>query len=606
LIESKARLVIASDQRCFHEKNIPNHANAGSKSPPVAGITPWREQVYNGERLWSRRVAETGSTDMQNTPILTNRSESSSHASSILTASIWKVSEKTERLAPYLAAIILIIVLRCGIVKGLYKPLWFDELFSTFISRLPHPAEFWSFAKAVPDGQPPFYYYVVSASMHLLHNEPLGLRMPSIIGYVVFCASLYIFVSRMTSRIYGLAALMLPNITGCWYYLTEGRPYGLVLGFTGLAAVAWQSVTINRSRKFALMGLALSLSGAFAFHYFSVLLLAPFAVAEAARSISRRKLDLPVWLALAVPCLLLIVLVPVARQTRANSGVPTYWFATPAWYRSLDEFGNQFFGQTIVPLVVIACIYIAWQHFATVQDGRIEREEALRTTRLAAEIPLVLALAGLPVLGIAVGKFATHYFYPRYVIEAMFGMAVLILLVLWRAFSGRKDAGLIVLVVFCVVFGRTALGDFRQAESDRVVPIRQMMQSRIPAIARNDQLPIAVTDGFTFMELSYYGDSALLNRMCYLSSLEYELKYFGANTGAHANIQAAPYFGTQVVDYRKWTNNHRTFYLLAGMGSFAIAQLIRDGAQLQLLQGGPIDTLGHTADPFFLVSFPGN
>jgi hypothetical protein len=156
------------------------------------------------------------------------------------------------------------------------------------------------------------------------------------------------------------------------------------------------------------------------------------------------------------------------------------------------------------------------------------------------------------------------------------------------------------------VFGRTALGDFRQAESDRAVPVKQTIQTGIPEIARKDQLPIAVGDMFTFIEFSYYGDSNLLKKMYYLSSPEYQLEYTGANVGEHAIIQSAPYFGTQVVDYRNWISNHRSFYLLGGIQFFPIAQLIRDGAHLQLLQGGPIDTLGHETDMFFLVSFPGN
>jgi hypothetical protein len=351
--------------------------------------------------------------------------------------------------------------------------------------------------------------------------------------------------------------------------------------------------------------LALSLSGAFAFHYFSILLFGPFAVAEAIRTIRRRTLDVAVWLALGVPFLLLILYLPVVRQTRANSGVPTYWFATPAWYRSLDDFANQFFGPTILALLLVACIYIATQNFSKFQGSRIKPEEDPGAPQFSYEIPLALALAGLPLLGIAMGKFATHYFYPRYVIAAMFGMAVLTVMVLWRAFSGRKDAGLLVVLVFCAVFGHTAFIDLRAAATDRAVPTAQRIQNRIPVIARKDQLPIAVGHAFAFMEFNYYGDASLLKRMCYLSSPEYALQYDGGNAGEYAMIKSAPYFGTQVVDYRAWTRKHRLFYLVDG-APFAIAQLIRDGAHLQLLQSAQLEIPGHTADLFFLVSFPDN
>jgi hypothetical protein len=513
------------------------------------------------------------------------------------------LAEKAERFAPYLAAIVLTFVLFFGTLKGLYRPLWFDELFSVSIVKLPHTSEFWSFAKTVPDGQPPLYYYVLHASTDLLRNDSLGVRMPSTIGYIVFCVCLYVFVSRITSRIYGLAALLLPSITGCWYYLTEGRPYGLLLGCTGLAAVSWQSITLNRRRRLALSGLALSLSGAFAVHYFAVLIFLPFALAEFVRSIKRHKIDPAVWIAFALPSLLLIPYVPVALQMRANSGVATYFFARPAWYRSLQDFADQFLGPSVVALLILACVYSVYQNSAKVRSRYGASESNLETRKWLPELPLILALTCVPVLGIALGKFGTHYFYPRYVITAMFGVVALIVLVLWRAFSGRKDAALIASLVFVGVFAHTVASDLRDIEDDRAVPMKKVLLNRIPKVARGDQLPIAVGDPFAFMQLNYYADPALLRRVCYLSSPEYDLKYRGGNAGEYALIRSAPYFGTRVVDYRTWTKHHKDFYLLGGM-PFAIAQLIEDGAHLELLQGGHVGTLGDNAALFFRVSFP--
>lgn len=514
------------------------------------------------------------------------------------------LAEKAERFAPYLAAIVLTFILFAGTLKGLYKPLWFDELFSVSIAKLPHTSEFWSFERAVPDGQPPLYYYVLRTSIDLLSSDSLGVRMPSTVGYIVFCVCLYVFVSRITSRIYGLAALLLPSITGCWYYLTEGRPYGLLLGCTGLAAVSWQSITLDRRRRLALSGLALSLSGAFAVHYFAVLIFVPFTIAEFVRSIKRQKLDPAVWIAFAAPSFLLIPYVPVALQMRAHAGVPTYFFARPAWYRSLEDFANQFLGPSLVALLIVACVYIVYQRSAKVRNRYDESEVNLRTKEVPPELPLILALTCVPLLGIALGKFGTHYFYPRYVITAMFGVVALIVLILWRAFSGRKDPALIASLVFLGVFAHTATSDLRDVENDRAIPTKQRMQDRIPKIARKDQLPIAVGNPYAFMQLNYYGDAALLGRICYLSSPEDDLKYRGGNAGEYALIRSAPYFGTRVVDYRTWTKRHRVFYLFGGM-PFAITRLISDGAHLELLQGGYVDNLGDTADLFFRVSFPG-
>ena len=86
------------------------------------------------------------------------------------------------------------------------------------------------------------FYLVVRAMVRLGWNDSLAVRLPCVVGYAVFTFCLFRFVSRQRSAVYGMVAMLLPSLTGCWFFATAGRPYGILLGCTGVTMVCWQSV----------------------------------------------------------------------------------------------------------------------------------------------------------------------------------------------------------------------------------------------------------------------------------------------------------------------------------------------------------------------------
>src|SRR5437763_507623 len=244
------------------------------------------------------------------------------------------ISLFVEGIAPQIAACILAVICLVATIKSIFKPLWFDELYTTFIANQPTYSEIIACAKRVPDGQPVLYDWLVKASVGVLHSNALGARIPSMIGYLLFCLALYVFVSRLASKLYGLAAMLFPCAAGCWPYASEGRPYGLLLAGTGIAAVSWQSIATDRSRKLALAGLGSSLLFALSMSYFGILLFVPFATAELIRSLDRRKLDLSVWIAIIAPLSILAFYLPILHETHQRSGIGVPASARPAWFGS--------------------------------------------------------------------------------------------------------------------------------------------------------------------------------------------------------------------------------------------------------------------------------
>ncbi len=511
---------------------------------------------------------------------------------------------QAERLTPWIAGAALTAFGALGIAKAFYKPFWLDEIMGVLIAKTSVSSDIWAICKSGADNQPPFYHYAMRSSVRLFGNDALGMRIPSIVGYILFCLSLYWFVGRRTSRLYGLIAMLLAGTTGCWEYATEARPYALVLACTGIAAVCWQSIALDKSRRFMLFALGLSLACAFSLHYYSLLLLAPFLIAECFRSYKRRVLDFPVWLALTAPVLALIPYLPVIQATRVNSGIANPYYARPALYGSFLGYAFQFLAPSLVALIGIGCIYVLFRILvyspqSQTRDGQISNRE-----ELIPELVLLFSLACVPILAIALSKFITHIFFNRYAIGSMFGIVALISIGMWLAFSGRKEPALSIALVLSAVLAHTAAGEMMQIRGERGHPIQAAILRRIPADALRNDLPIVAAGPNEFMDLSYYGDRALRKRLFYLSSEESAKRILGFTFLERMMIGSAPYFGTQVVDYNAFLNAHRSFYVFGSPQWWLYPQLIRDGAQLQMLQGGPVDSQGGYADLFFFGQMP--
>ncbi|MDQ2844613.1 MAG: glycosyltransferase family 39 protein [Acidobacteriota bacterium] len=520
-----------------------------------------------------------------------------------------RVVTQTDRLGLWIVAALLGDILVVGIVRAQYKPLWLDEIMGLLIAKLPVGADIWAICKSGADNQPPLYHYAMRASVRLLGNDALGMRVPSVIGYALFCLCLYWFVSRRTSRLYGLIAMLVPGLTHCWYYATEGRPYALILACAGLSAVCWQGVVMDRRRWLMLVGFGLSLACAINLHYYAVLLFLPFAIAETVRTYQRRKPDFPVWLALTAPLLILLVYVPVIRASKVNSGIPGAFFAKPAWYGSLLRFFGEFLGPSLIGLVSLGCIYLAVQFFWRPSTTELGRCPTANPRDLMPEASLVLSFTCIPVFAIALSKFGTHIFFTRYGIAGMFGFAALLGLGTWFAFLGRKGPALAVAAAFAALFLHNQIQhDLPEVRAERANPARVSIPHRIPALAQRDSLPIVATNLDDFMQLSYYGNSTLRKRLFYVSSEAFAKQYLGFTFHERMMIGAAPFFKTQVVAYSAFIKEHPSFYVFGSLefSQWVVPKLIEDHAKLQLLQGGPADVYGDFADVFLLAQIPAN
>jgi len=138
------------------------------------------------------------------------------------------------------------------------KPVWYDEIYTESIARVPRVGDVWSALARGTDLNPPLYYLAVRCADQLTGNARLALRLPSMLGYVLMGACIFLFVARWYPAPYAWLAMLFPLITEAYSYAYEGRAYGLLLGLSALALVCWQEAADGRYRKIALVGYGLA------------------------------------------------------------------------------------------------------------------------------------------------------------------------------------------------------------------------------------------------------------------------------------------------------------------------------------------------------------
>jgi hypothetical protein len=94
-----------------------------------------------------------------------------------------------------------------------------------------------------------------------------------------------------------------------------------VLGFGGIALICWQGAAMQSERRwYWLAGLAGALACAMLTHSYAVLLFLPIIFGELARSVSLRRVDWPIWVAIMVASAAILPSVTLVRSVLLTAG----------------------------------------------------------------------------------------------------------------------------------------------------------------------------------------------------------------------------------------------------------------------------------------------
>ena len=181
---------------------------------------------------------------------------------------------------------------------------------------MPDLKSLWHVLLAGVDFNPPLLYVLTRFSNRLFGESPASTRIPEIIGFwfllafVSFC--LEAIVSNKPAHQHDV-----PDDHPGYWYAYEARPYGIELGFCGIALLCWQAAADRNSTRVGwLLGLGVGLVGGLLSHGYGFLVFLPLAFGEIARTLERRRVDWAVWATIAISSAAVIVLLPESRALK--------------------------------------------------------------------------------------------------------------------------------------------------------------------------------------------------------------------------------------------------------------------------------------------------
>ena len=491
-----------------------------------------------------------------------------------------------------LLALLSVLYLGGAALLALRRPLWNDELYTLLIADSPTMADVWAALATGADQVPPPFHVVVRAFFAALGTSAFALRLPSVVGFWLMGLSLYAFVARRTSPVYGAVAMAFPLITGAFDYAHEGRAYALALGFTALALASWQAASEPARRSLALAGVALGIAGAVSSHYYAALVVGPLALAEAVRWASERRIRLGVPLAFGVGLTPLLCFLPLIGAARTYS--VSFW-ARPEWSHAAITYFVLLLpsGPALWAMIALAAIHPRGRMAA------LDPPAATPARFTPAELAGAGAFALLPIGAVVLGILVTGVFTPRYALAGVIGIAVLAGLGAHAAFAGRRLAGIALVAISVVWFvaltGRTL--NTASVTARRGADCERLLAAAEPA------LPIAVADPLTFLKLSYTLPEELRRRVVYLADAEAALRHLGHNTVDRGLVDLEPWFDARVEPFRTFLETTPRFLLLARTTD-AHGEIWRMGWILAELSKMPVEvTLGSRShdDLLFVV-----
>ena len=453
----------------------------------------------------------------------------------------------------------LLLFLVCAVVEDLRLKMWNDEIVTLYVAQQGSPAEIVQATKEGMDTTPPLYPIIVSVILPIIKPDALAVRLPSTVGFTAMLFFVLAFCRGRMPAVYAFIAALVV-VVACGFYATEGRCYGMVLGCAAGVLFCWRAATEHNPRFLWLTLLAVFLALATALHYYSVFLLLPLGVAEVLRWRRTRRLDFAM-LAAMLPALAVLVLhYPLIAAGRKY--LSHFWAPGLASWGQIPDFYLQFAivpgGVILLSLIVAATISL---------DGP-------RPSLPSHEWIAVGALALLPVFIITASKYTTHVFVARYALSGVIGLAILSAALLWSSSNRRPLVGIAVLAAVFAIFAGRLLRDIYQAPPTlrQGGAIYRELQ-HLPVTAE----PIVIAYNHAFMELSYYAEPQIRERLVYPLSREVEMKYTGSDLD---------YLLLSAVRHRTKLNYVDLDAFLASNPRFILVAMSHDYLQQYLLTSG--------------------
>jgi hypothetical protein len=476
--------------------------------------------------------------------------------------------------------IFLLLFLCYGLMQDLRLKMWYDELFTLYVARQGSPVEIVKAALDGVDATPPLYATIVSFFLPIVRHDAFAVRLASTLGFVAMLGCIVAFCYRRMPAIHAFLAALFAA-TACGFYATEGRAFGLVLGCAAAALLCWQRAVDKSPRLLAVTLLAVFLMLATALNYYSIFLLFPLGLAEIARWRERGRLDLAVSAAMASALAVLVLHLPFIRASQRFVG---HFWSTASWYQ-IPEFYLKF------ALIPIAAVLLAWliRGFSNSPSG------PARLVLRRYEWVAITALSLTPIVIIAVSRYTTHVFTFRYALWCVIGIAILAAALIRVISSAQPRVALGFLVVLlAILVGQQAIA-FREGTDLREAgALLRQLQSEPDGTE-----PIVVGYNHAFMELAYYSDPKLRNRIVYPLSQSLDKQYKGFDLDFFNLSALRSRTNLPIVNLDEFLQKNPRFVLAAHSKDYLPSYLQSVGYRLVALNPGQAPSIYEVEAPGF-------
>ena len=449
--------------------------------------------------------------------------------------------------------LLLLYVLIRNLIGAASKPLDFDELCTMAASSQPSLSALWAALAHAMDANPPMFYLLERGAAALVPNKHIALRLCPILAFPCSLLCIFVYVRKQSGALLAfLCSALLLSSNLFHTFALDARPYALVIACISFALVCYQRAGAFRWTTL----LALSLALAQCLHYYAILAFIPFGIAETFFLVKTRRIRLGVWLALICGPLPLIFFWPLLSGVRAYYG-SHFWAhyllsSIPATYGSFFFVGGAL-GAAIAAVCVAGMLGLPL-HLPgpNSQGARADDDQPFQTA-------LLLSLLALPFFGFAVTRLMNTGMTDRYVLSALIAIPICISALLRHA----KPHAVTLFALF--VFTAAGVHEYSfwsslRAQSFHFVSPTASLEEFVRSAGR-ENLPVAISDGLSYVPYAHYASPALAQRLIFLSDPPKALIYTGTDN-LDKNIEAlSSHLPLHVIRFSEFQSAHSPFLL---------------------------------------------
>lgn len=457
---------------------------------------------------------------------------------------------------------------------------WYDELITFHVSSLQPFSHLLAALRDGTDGMPANYYGMLRLAQLFPGPPQLILRLPSVLGYLLTLIGVYWYARPRLSVSVSLAAVLLITLSPFRAIALEARSYALMVGCFTIAAVFWQRI----GRTWANTVLfALFLALAVAFHYFAVVALMPFALAELYWTHLARKIRWGVWISLLLAAGPFVWSIPQLLRFRLIN--QNFWSPSDL-SMVISTYGAYLGVDPYLALVFVVCFAIA------VGASLLRLPESPERTFSPPERILIAGFIFFPPFLVVLTRLMNSGYTPRYGWPGIIGL-ILGALYLFR--PSRRFSAQIVGAFLMVFLLRNSL-ELRIIAKTKAPGTVDGRWSRLETLSASEpDIPIVIGSELAYLEAAQYSPQELHRRLVQVADSGMAVHFLGSDTIDLADSTLSRFVPLAVEPLGPFENAHKKFLVVdavtGGGPDWFIQYLIQGPYQLNLLAKDPAFSL---------------